>query len=172
MKRANRLTHALLLTAGVFATPLTVANAQAQAPAPAQAATESPPPCHLWIVHALPDAGGVDPRLGRLKRRLEKPPFAEWKKFDLLEEKTLQLQPNAPSKFTLPNGRQGTLTLLQVIDKGSKRRLELQLTVTEEGNKRSLDTKFEVDEGRIFMTAGQKHLNGTLILGVGCDKDK
>ena len=134
----------------------------------AQAAQAS---CTLWIVHGLPEAGGVDARLQKLKLYLEKPMFGEWKKFALLDEKALQLSDNVPGKFTLPNGRLGTLTMLGVLEKEGKHRLRLRLTI-EDGDKKSLDTVFVVDEGGVVLQAGQKHLTGKLIVGVSCDKAK
>jgi hypothetical protein len=127
--------------------------------------------CTLWIVHGTPDAGGVDARLQKLKPYLEKPMFGEWKKFTLLEEKAMQLSDNAPGKFALPGGREGTLTLLNILDEGGKQRLRVRLTV-EKSDQKKIDTVFVVDEGGVVLQGGQKHESGKLILGVSCDKKK
>ncbi len=161
MSRANRMLRSILLGGSLLAGSLFAAGS----------AEASEAPCTLWIVHGLPDAGGVDAKLQKLKPYLEKPMFGEWKKFALLEEKSMNLTDNAPGKFTLPNGRSGTLTLLGVVEKAGKSRLRLRLTV-EEGDKKPLDTVFVVDEGGVVLQAGQKHLTGKLILGVSCDKHK
>ena len=127
--------------------------------------------CTLWIVHGTPGPGGVDAKLAKLKPYLEKPTFSESKKFTLLEEKSMQLTDNTPGKFALPNGREGTLTLLGILDEGGKHRLRLRLTV-DKGDQKRLEPVFVVDEGGVVLQAGQKHEAGKLILGVSCDKTK
>lgn len=124
-------------------------------------------PCTVWVVEGSAAQGGVDPRLVRLRRYLEKPMFGEFHKFALVEEKHITLGKDGTDTFDLPNGRQGTLTLLGEEQTPKKKRLRLKLTIVEPTNKH-LDTTFVIDNGGIVLHAGEKHSTGKLILGVSC----
>jgi len=134
----------------------------------AGARAQEPARCKVQMVQALADGGGVDPRLERLKPYFQKPPFTAWKKFTLLEEKTFEVKPGAPASFALPSGRQAQLTYVDhVLREGGKHRLRLKLAI-DDGAKRLLETVIVLDEGGVFLEAGQKLAAGLLVLAFSC----
>ncbi len=134
----------------------------------AGASADEPARCKIQIVHALEGPGSIDPKLERLKPHLEKPPFTAWKRFALLEEKELEVKPGAPADFTLPNGKQGSLTYVDhLLRDGGKHRLRLKLAISDSG-KKLLETVIVLDEGGVFLQAGQKLQAGLLVLAFSC----
>jgi hypothetical protein len=127
--------------------------------------------CHVRIVHALKDGNGIDPRITRMRPYLERPQFAEWHQFKLLEDKELKLPANGTADFTLPNGRKGTLTYVDHFIADKEHRLRIKLTL-DRPDKRMLDTTFVLDEDGLVLQGGQKHDNGRLILGISCKTEK
>lgn len=124
--------------------------------------------CQVRSIHARPVEGGVDAALEDLKPKLTRPPFVTWKTFKLLSSEQLQLAPGAASKFSLPEGREGTLTYKDHIKgEGGKHRVRLQLEV-KKGGQPQLSTVMVLDEGGTVLNAGLKHGDGILILGVSC----
>jgi hypothetical protein len=108
-----------------------------------------PARCKVQMVHALEGVGGIDARLERLKPYLEKPPFTSWKKFVLLEEKA-------------------SLTYVDHLPRDPGRhRLRLKLAIAD-GDKKVLETVLVLDEGGVFLQAGQKLQTGLLVLAFSC----
>lgn len=133
--------------------------------------------CVVMIIHALPDAQGgqgpnpkIDPKIDSLRPYLEKGPFTAWKRFSLLEEKSFDVSTSDTDRFSLPNGKQVTITYIDHVRReDGKHRLRLRLEI-EDGPKKLLNTVFVLDEGGVVLSAGQKHLGGLLILGIRCEK--
>jgi hypothetical protein len=134
----------------------------------AGARADEPAHCKISMVHALEGNGGVDPKLERLKPYFEKPPFTSWKQFKLLDEKSLEVKPGAPAEFKLPNGKDGSLTYVDHLLQGQgKHRLRLKLAISDAG-KKVLETVIVLDEGGVFLQAGQKMQQGLLVLAFSC----
>jgi hypothetical protein len=129
--------------------------------------------CYVRMIQASHEGSGIDPKITRLRPYLEQAPFTAWKKFTLLDEKDMTLAPASTDKFTLPNGKQASLTYVDhVFTADKKHRLRLRLEVTDpakEGGKKILNTTFVLDEGGVVLQAGWKHQNMLLILGFSCD---
>ena len=111
----------------------------------------------------------IDSQINRLKPYLEKAPFTAWHEFKLLDRKDLTVQEKATSSFTLPNGREASLTFLGHTSGPGDHRMRLKLVVEDKGKaEKMLDTTFVLDEGGVVLLVGQKHQGGVLILGVSC----
>jgi hypothetical protein len=127
--------------------------------------------CFVRMIQASHEAGGVDPKITRLRSYLEKPPFTAWKKFTLVDEKDMMVAPNTTDHFDLPNGKKASLTYVDhVLTPEKKHRLRLRLEITDgKGSEKFLNTTFVLDEGAVFLQAGQKLGSGLLVLGFSCD---
>jgi hypothetical protein len=165
----RRRTPLLACLAFFAAAVLSAGVARADEPA----APKSKAKCVVMIIHALPDGQGVqamDPKIDSLKPYLEKGPFTAWKRFSLLDEKSFDVSTNDTDRFTLPNGKQVAITYVDHVKReDGKHRLRLRLEI-EDGPRKLLNTVFVLDEGGVVLSAGQKHLNGLLILGIRCEK--
>ena len=131
--------------------------------------------CTVRIIHAL-DAGAakgepkIDPKIVRLRPYFSRPPFTAWHEFKMLEEKSLELAPKAPQTFSLPNGKQATLTYLEHLPApGGKHRVRLQLQIGDP-QKPTLNTVVVIDEGGVMLQAGQHYEGGLLVLGTSCEE--
>jgi hypothetical protein len=141
------------------------------ATARAQAATCDVPV--IYASHGHEESGPqIDEGINRLKPYLEQAPFTAWHHFALLDRKALTIAETASSSFTLPNGRQATLTFLGHTPGTSghnHHRMRLKLLVDDTSKKQKmLDTTFVLDEGGVVLLVGQKYQAGVLILGVSC----
>jgi hypothetical protein len=131
--------------------------------------------CKLQVVQALPErekpgAGQeIDPRLDRLKTHFERAPFTAWKRFKLIEERTFDVEPQAPpSLVPLPGGRTAALGFVDHVKRDDgKHRLRLKLDIDAE-KKRLLSTVIVLDEGGVFLEAGLKLDPGLLVLAFSC----
>jgi hypothetical protein len=132
--------------------------------------------CAVRLIEADPEADSpgastpfIDPKITNLKEYLTKAPFTSWKQFKLVDEKHLRLGPHAAEEFSLPNGRQASITYVDhLLREDHKHRLRLRLTI-HHGPKQVLDTVFVLDEGGVVLQAGQKCQKGRLILGISCE---
>lgn len=133
--------------------------------------TAEPARCKLRVVHALPQAGGVDEKLAVLKGRLQRAPFGDWKTFRLLSEEERELKPGATAEYALPGGRKALVTFAKhSAADGGKHRVHGALRL--EGGKSASKTDFTLDEGGLFLVAGSKHEGGILIYALGCKTEK
>jgi len=111
----------------------------------------------------------IDAQINRLKPYLQKAPFTAWHQFKLLDRRELTLQEKGASSFTMPGGREATLTFVDHTSGPGDHRMRLKLVVEDRGkHEKMLDTTFVVDEGGVVLFAGQKYQGGVLILGVSC----
>jgi len=125
--------------------------------------------CSVRIIQGSKEGQGIDPKITRLRPYLEKDPFTAWKNFTMLEQKELTVPPNSTEKFSLPNGKEASLTYVEhVLRHDGKHRLRLRLEV-EKGGKKQLNTTFVLDEGGIVLQAGQAHHAMMLILAFSCE---
>jgi hypothetical protein len=130
--------------------------------------------CDVPIIHAMHNgddghAPTIDERIQRLKPYLQKAPFTAWRDFKLLDRKELRVAEKGSSAFTLPNGREATLTFIDHTEPPGDHRMRLQLKIEDKtkGTK-MLDTTFVLDEGGVVLLVGQKYESGILVLGVSC----
>jgi hypothetical protein len=130
--------------------------------------------CDVPIIHAQHNgddgrAPTIDERIQRLKPYLQKAPFTAWRDFKLLDRKELRVVEQSSSSFTLPNGREATLTFLDHTEGPGDHRLRLQIKFEDKAKAtKMLDTTFVLDEGGWTILAGQKFEGGILVLGVSC----
>jgi hypothetical protein len=133
-------------------------------------AADAPTRCMVRLIHALRDGEGIDPQIVKLRPYLQKDAFASFKRFVLLDKREFALQPKLAERLPLPNGKEASLTYLEMVDRNDgKRRLRMRLEIVTPGQaQRLLDTTFLLEDGGVVMQAGQKHDSGQLILGVSC----
>jgi hypothetical protein len=130
--------------------------------------------CDVPVIHALHNgddgkAPEIDAQINRLKPYLEKAPFTAWKEFKLLDRKELTIAEKGSSNFTLPNGREATLTFVTHSSGSGDHRLRLRLVIDDKHKKgKMLDTTFVLDEGGVVLLVGQRYDEGLLIIGVSC----
>ena len=130
--------------------------------------------CDVPIIHAQHNgddgrAPTIDDRIQRLKPYLQKAPFTAWRDFKLLDRKELRVGEKSSQSFTLPNGREATLTFLDHTEGPGDHRLRLQMKIEDKQKAtKMVDTTFVLDEGGVVLLVGQKHDNGVLVLGVSC----
>lgn len=126
--------------------------------------------CTLRVVHALPADGGLDPRLDPLRRRLSRPPFSFWKTFQLLSAQEQEIQPESSVEYPLPDGRKARLTYAEHDETpGGKHVVRGSLEL--EGARSRSRTMFALDEGGLFLVAGQRHGAGILIYALSCQTE-
>jgi hypothetical protein len=140
-------------------------------------ADEVPPPgppaqsarCKVRVVQAEADGKelSIDPRITLLRPYLMNAPFNGWKRFQLLSEYNLDIQPTMTAEFFLPNGKKTSLTYLEHLQGHKKHRMRLKLAIAEE-DKKVFNTTFVLDEGGTVVQAGQRHDKALLILAVSC----
>ena len=138
-----------------------VVTNQAQAPAEVEAL------CTLRVIHALPEPGGLDPRLAPMAARLQRPPFLFWKTFRLLSEQERALRPSSTVEYQLPDGRKATLLYAEHALSPRGRHV-VRGSFHLEGGRTNARTMFSLDEGGSFLVAGPRHQNGILIYAITC----
>ncbi len=122
------------------------------ATAPAQAADQV---LKVSVVHATKGTPQVDPKLKRIRGKLEKA-FGGYNNFRELSNHSLKLAPKAT--VDLPGGRSAVFTL-----KGkTKKEINLNLAIP----KAKVDVDLRSPPGRVFFQAGLKHDKGILILAL------
>jgi len=161
----SRATGALVLAAAGLAILATSRRAEA-------APTAS---CEVPIILGKQSGDGrppeIDERIQRLKPYLEKAPFTAWHQFKLLERKDLSVPEHGATEFTLPNGREATLSFLDHSGGAGDdhHRMRLRLLIEDKAkNKKVLDTTFVLDEGGVVLHGGQHFEGGVLVLGISC----
>ncbi len=124
--------------------------------------------CVLRLIHALPEAGPPDPRLADIHRlHLSKPPFSVWRSFRLLADETRELRPRQQLEFSFPEGQKASLLYTEhLTDPSGKHRVRGTLHV--QGAHSGAGTGFSLDEGGLFMVAGQRLGKGILIYALSC----
>ena len=127
--------------------------------------------CDVPIVHAQPGAGEMqlDPKIDHLKPYLSKAPFTAWHDFQLLDRKTLTLQPGGSATFMTLDNRPATLTFIGHTGGSGEHRMHLKLVVDRpEKHNHVLDTTFTLDEGGVMLNVWRRHDKDVIILAVSC----
>jgi len=123
--------------------------------------------CTLKVVNALPGEGGIDQRITRLRPYLQAPPYTHWHSFKLLSEKDAELTPGATASYPLPNGRAATVTYTEHGQAPNGKHL-VRGVFHVEAPRSAARTAFALDEGGLFMVAGEKFGGGILIYSLSC----
>jgi hypothetical protein len=152
------------LPAVLFALALLPRAASAEAPVP-------PARCTVKVVHALPGEGGIDPKITRLRHHFQHPPWTHWHTFRLLSEKEQELPPGGSAKYALPDGREATVTYVaHTLRPDGKHAVKGELSI--DGPRVHSKTAFTLDEGGLYLTAGEKHGDGILIYSLSCKTEQ
>jgi hypothetical protein len=115
----------------------------------------------LLVLHATHDKRGIDARLRDLPE-LEKPPFASFDTYSLVERVRLPLRPGARATHRLPNGRVLGAELVDVAKNGVVR---LSASISEPGGTAFLPLlEVRARPGQRFIVAGQSYKRGILVL--------
>lgn len=113
--------------------------------------------------------GGFDGQLSTLKKQLSKPPFSPYKSLRLLETHSLELGRGAREQLELPTGKLLKLRFREKLLVREMVRLRMYLSIAPPKDKDLLPgTIFTIEEGGTLMVAGDRHQNGTLIVGITC----
>lgn len=159
------LAKRFVLTVGAFAL---VALGIAIAPGEAHAADDAT--CQVYEIKASNGAGGVDPALRGLAKKLGKPPFSSWKTFELLKKHDRGIeQMKAFEVGLVPGGKLSLLYRDRSDPEGKKPRLRLSFTLDDKAGKRKLDGTIKLDSGDYYLIGGDElEGGGTYILAVSC----
>jgi hypothetical protein len=126
--------------------------------------------CRIFEIRASNDEGPIDRDLKPLERKLKRPPFSSWKKFELLKRQDRTLARNTSVNLKLvPGGRLSLLFRDLTREQGKKPRLRLTFTLDDKGGKRKLDGTINLDSGDHYLIGGDELADGgTYILAIGC----
>ena len=126
--------------------------------------------CTIRSIHGLQTAGGLDKRLSFLKRQFSKPPFSAYKTLKLLDARELELPQGVQQKVTLPNGKIVKLTFKErLLGRKDRLKLRMSMSITPPKEKRFLPAMvFTIINRGTLLVAGDKHKDGTLVVGVTC----
>ena len=142
--------------------------------AAAARADEPPAPparCTLRVIHALPQPGGIDPRLPHLRWRLSRPPFSDWHTFKLMSEEQKEIAPTGKVDYPLPDGRHAELVYAEhALGPNGRHIVRGSLTIA--GPKSHARTMFALDEGGVLLVADARHQGGILIYALSCKTEK
>ncbi len=134
------------------------ATSRADGPVPDAAVAGS-----VMVVLGQSEGKGVDPSLAKLEA-LHKPPFDSFPKKTLLTSTSVSLTLGKEAEVELPNGRKLRLVLLEKTGEG---RFRVSVSINRHGKQDYLPLMTVVAApGDPFFVAGQKHLGGTLIIGI------
>ena len=162
----RRLTRALLLTCACAwhaQAPVQPATAQPASPSLPVDDTAGIPPVELLVVLGSHHGRGIDPQLEPLAA-LRKPPFDGFTRQTVLERSELRFAPGDVRERDLPNGRKLRLALRERLPDG---RLRLNMAIFRSGRDDYLkDLDLTAAPGDWLFVVGQKHEDGTLIVGV------
>jgi len=117
----------------------------------------------VMVVLGQSEGQGVDAALAKLEA-LHKAPFDSFPKKTLLTSTNVSLTLGKEAEVELPNGRKLRLVLLE---KTSEGRFRVSISINRPGKQDYLPLMTVVAApGDPFFVAGQKHLGGTLIIGI------
>ncbi len=114
--------------------------------------------------------GGLDKRLAFLRKEFGKPPFSAYKTLKLLDSRDLVIPQEGSKKVSLPNGKVLRLTFKErLLGRKDRLRLRMHLSITPPNEKRFLPgTLFSIVNRGTLLVAGDKHKDGTLVVGITC----
>lgn len=139
----------------------------ASSSAHAQADTAS---CTFFEIQASKNGKGVDPKLKKLKKKLLRPMFSEWSKFDLLAKHETSLKLTETKLINIASGAKLS-AMYKEYSKAKKERFKLRLSVLWKNGKRGLGTDFTVYAGDyLLISMRTKDKNKSYILGATCKK--
>lgn len=126
--------------------------------------------CTVRSMLGTQKAGSVDKRLSFLSKQLAQPPFSAFKSFKLLAAKELKIGQGATEELVLPSQKLLRLSFTEkLLDGNNKVRLRLHLSITPPKRKKFLPgTQFSIADGGTLLVGGDKHADGTLVVGVTC----
>lgn len=126
--------------------------------------------CVIFEVRASNDAGGVDPALAPLQKKLQKPPFSAWKTFKVVKKHTKTAVLMTALEVKLATG--GKLSLLyrdRSDTKGKKTRLRFGFTLDDANGKRKADMTIKADSGDYTLVGRDANKDGSShILAISC----
>jgi hypothetical protein len=125
--------------------------------------------CSFLEIHATNDGTSIDPKLKRLKKKLERPPFSVWKKFALARKHDKKLTLTKTEKF--PIGKTSKLSVeYKEYTRAKKERFKLRLTLHRKSGKKALGTDFTVDAGDYVVISISPTADMGYLLAVTCKK--
>ena len=119
----------------------------------------------LVVAHGTNTGKGIDPKLARHKE-LKSPPFSSYDSYSMLQEASEVLELKRPTALKLPEGRELTIQLDKVEEKGGKPiRFTVTATIKKAGGEEST-VQVKARPNVMFFVAGQRYKGGILVLGM------
>jgi hypothetical protein len=139
------------------------------APSIAHAQTEEAASCSFLEIQASNDGKGIDPKLSPLKKKLEKPPFSAWAKFELQKrhDKTLTLMKSEELRVA---NEARLEAMYREYTKGKKERFKLRLTLRRKDGKKAMSTDATVDAGDYLVISMPPKDGKSYLLAITCKK--
>ena len=125
--------------------------------------------CSFLEIKASTEGKGVDKKLSKLEKKLQKPPFSSWTKFSLLKEHDIRL---ALTKIeTVPIGASSKLRVeYKQYTAAKKERFKLHVTLELKSGKKAVDTEFTVQSGEYLVLSLSPQEDKSYLLAVTCKK--
>jgi hypothetical protein len=127
--------------------------------------------CTVRAIHAQHSKKArPDKRLAPLRKQLSKPPFSAYRSFQLLDVKELDIPQAATRQVSLPTGKVLKLTFKErLLGRKNQLRLRMHLSITPPHERQFLPgTLYTIANRGLILVAGDKHLDGTLVVGITC----
>ena len=157
----------------VFVALLASLRTASAAPAPVQdnvVAQGDTASCVIRSMHGLSEPGGIDKRLRFLRKQLSRPPFSAYKTIKLLASKQLDMPRGGAGQAKLPTGKVLKLTFKdKLLGRKGQVRLRLHLSITPPKKAKFLPgTVYTIADRGTLLVAGDRHQQGTLVVGITC----
>ncbi|HVV83174.1 MAG TPA: hypothetical protein VHE35_08840 [Kofleriaceae bacterium] len=122
----------------------------------------------IEIEASTADAPSIDAGLKPLEKKLKKPPFSSWNSFKQLGSQSLSLETLKPSEASLVHGKATLILREMTAGAGKKTRLSLGISLDDDGGKRVLDSKVNVDANDYFVVGRSLPANKGHLVALTC----
>ena len=126
--------------------------------------------CRVLEIKASTGAASMDEELKPIAKKLKKPPFSAWQKFELVKKHDAKAPLMKPITFKLVDG--GALSLLykeRSDSKARKPRLRIGMTMDDASGKRKADITLKVDSGDFTLVGRDAGKDGSSqLLAIRC----
>ena len=125
--------------------------------------------CSFLEIEASNEGKGVDKKLSKLEKKLQRPPFSSWQKFSLLKQHDRKLE--LTKTDTVPIGTSSKLRVeYKKYTAAKKERFTLHVTLQRKSGKKAVDTEFTVQSGEYLVLSLAPQRDKSYLLAVTCKK--
>ena len=122
----------------------------------------------LEISASSGDPASMPAELKPLAKKLKRPPFSSWNRFQLLSSSEKSLPKLVAQTLQLSNGKAEVLLRDIVQGNGKRARISFSVTIDDQNGKRVVDTKANVDGGDYFVVGRSLPNNDGHLLAMTC----